>query len=43
MKNRIIGLIIITALTAGVLAGCGQSSGTVSKDKDSEQRSEIKK
>ncbi len=43
MKNRIIGLIIITALTAGVLTGCGQSSGTVSKDKDSEQRSEIKK
>jgi D-methionine transport system substrate-binding protein len=43
MKNRIIGLIIITALTAGVLAGCGQSSGTVSKDKDSEQRSEIEK
>ena len=43
MKNRIIGLIIITALTAGVLAGCGQLSGTVSKDKDSEQRSEIKK
>ena len=43
MKNRIIGLIIITALTAGVLTGCGQSSGTVSKDKDSEQRSEIEK
>ena len=43
MKNRIIGLIIITALTAGVLTGCGQSSGTVSKDKDSEQHSEIKK
>lgn len=43
MKNRIIGLIIITALTAGVLTGCGQSSGTVSKDKNSEQHSEIEK
>lgn len=43
MKNRIIGLIIITALTAGVLAGCGQSSGTVSKDENSEQTSEIEK
>ena len=41
MKNRIIGLIIITALTAGVLAGCGQSSGTVSKDKDSEIKKEL--
>ena len=43
MKNRIIGLIIITALTAGVLTGCGQSSGTVSKDENSEQPSEIEK
>ena len=43
MKNRIIGLIIITALTAGVLTGCGQSSGTVSKDENSEQTSEIEK
>ncbi len=43
MKNRIIGLIIITALTAGVLTGCGQSSGTVSKDGNSEQPSEIEK
>lgn len=43
MKNRIIGLIIITALTAGVLTGCGQSSGMVSKDKNSEQHSEIEK
>ena len=43
MKNRIIGLIIITALTAGVLTGCGQSSGMVSRDKNSEQHSEIEK
>ena len=43
MKNRIIGLIIITALTAGVLTGCGQLSGTVSKDENSEQTSEIEK
>lgn len=43
MKNRIIGLIIITALTAGVLTGCGQSSGMVSRNKNSEQHSEIEK
>lgn len=43
MKNRIIELIMIMALTAGVLAGCGQSSETVSKDENSEPSSEIEK